>query len=172
MGELLGASDVGGDLNETLQCIHARDLYVDCNTSLTNGKLTHDTPQPAGQCPYEMKYLRQGSWHLEALIYGDNHYIEGQEIERNVYGEYNKDFDPLDDVEELTMPHAECPVVSSMKSNPPSFNMSKDLRARIEALPEVPRWYYQQIKSLRLVWTFSHTENLKVWIDSEFMESS
>ncbi|KAG1749362.1 hypothetical protein EDB19DRAFT_1904877 [Suillus lakei] len=32
------------------------------------------------------------------------------------------------------------------KNNPPSFNTSKDLRARIEGLPEVPRWYHQQIK--------------------------
>ncbi|KAG1724156.1 uncharacterized protein EDB91DRAFT_1239997 [Suillus paluster] len=32
------------------------------------------------------------------------------------------------------------------KNNPPSFNTSKDLRARIKALPEVPRWYHQQIK--------------------------
>jgi len=32
------------------------------------------------------------------------------------------------------------------KNNPPSFNTAKDLRARIEQLPEVPRWYHQQIK--------------------------
>ncbi|KAG1832346.1 hypothetical protein F4604DRAFT_1606038 [Suillus subluteus] len=32
------------------------------------------------------------------------------------------------------------------KNNPPSFNTSKDLRTRIEGLPEVPRWYHQQIK--------------------------
>ncbi|KAG1866444.1 hypothetical protein C8R48DRAFT_600483 [Suillus tomentosus] len=32
------------------------------------------------------------------------------------------------------------------KNIPPSFHTSKDLRARIEALPEVPRWYHQEIK--------------------------
>ncbi|KAG1840969.1 hypothetical protein C8R48DRAFT_781568 [Suillus tomentosus] len=32
------------------------------------------------------------------------------------------------------------------KVNPPSFNTSKDLQARVEALPNVPRWYHQQIK--------------------------
>ncbi|KAG1844477.1 hypothetical protein F4604DRAFT_1884447 [Suillus subluteus] len=32
------------------------------------------------------------------------------------------------------------------KNNLPSFNTSKDLRARIEGLFEVPRWYHQQIK--------------------------
>ncbi|KAG1857459.1 hypothetical protein F4604DRAFT_1589911, partial [Suillus subluteus] len=31
------------------------------------------------------------------------------------------------------------------KVNPPSFNTSKDLQTRIEALPEIPQWYHQQI---------------------------
>ncbi|KAG1773359.1 hypothetical protein EV702DRAFT_1181125 [Suillus placidus] len=32
------------------------------------------------------------------------------------------------------------------KNSPPSFNTAKDLQAWIEGLPEVPRWYHQQIK--------------------------
>ncbi|KAG1802822.1 uncharacterized protein HD556DRAFT_1489651 [Suillus plorans] len=32
------------------------------------------------------------------------------------------------------------------KNNPPSFSTSKDLQARIEGLPKVPRWYHQQIR--------------------------
>jgi hypothetical protein len=33
-----------------------------------------------------------------------------------------------------------------MKENPPSFCTAKDLHARVEALPNMPRWHYQEIK--------------------------